>query len=55
MKKLELYSVSTLHTLLAYERQVESQRQSAERVARSLRKIAQLEAELAKRTPRAVQ
>ena len=55
MKKLYLYSIATLETLLKYERQVESQRQSAERVARSVRKIAQLEAEIDRRKPRPVQ
>jgi len=41
--------------LLKYEREIESQRGSVERVERSLRKIARIQAELARRAGREVE
>jgi hypothetical protein len=49
MAKLDAYTVDELHEMLRYERNVEQRRSSAERVARSLKKAARLEAELMKR------
>jgi len=48
--RLDTRTIPDLLAMLAYERDVESQRRSVERVRRSLRKIRRLEAELARRT-----
>jgi hypothetical protein len=47
--RLDTRTDQELLGMLAYEREVESQRGSAARVERSLRKIARLQAELARR------
>ncbi|MEP7309369.1 MAG: hypothetical protein ABJA98_28020 [Acidobacteriota bacterium] len=49
LAKLDAYTVDELHEMLRYERNVEQRRSSAQRVVRSLKRAARLEAELTKR------